>query len=396
MNFLFIFFLVFQNILLRFFDSTSLVNYWDEVLVLVLVLIATIGFLGGKARLTKNDLYIVIALILSIVSGCIGNYISGMQTSGTVVFRDIIGFIKFPAAFVCIRITNLDNFIAYHIRNKSVLILKFITFIMFICSIVSLFANIGMSQNDIRNGLLPFQFLYSHPTYLVLSCVMILAILDANAYSSKMIAYEFMLLIIILLSLRTKGFAVVSAYLVIKYGKRYIHRYRWILWVVAAGVVIYTGIGKIKLYFTYSGSPRQSLYEGAFYLLRQYFPFGSGFGTFGSMLSAISGSAVYNILTISGGWTNGQVNPVIGDAGYSYYIGQFGMIGTILFTIMLFLIMKISTEDNDKTSGLLLMMYLLIALTTEATTLNAGTEFGVVLAVVISMSKINRLDEKKT
>jgi len=375
--------------ILKNFPSDSILNYWDESLTLLLIIIAVLMLLAGKAVLKKADLLVIMTMVAIVVVGLISNLMFRLQPSGMTIIRDIVGFVKFPACFSAMRIIGLDDFFAKHMKLQSIQILRIIVIVEFLLSIISLFKNIGMSQSEIRYGIRPFEFLFSHPTYLVLANVFILVILDSTLFSKGILKYEFMLLIVITLSMRTKGIAIVLVYMVFKYAAKYLKRAKWLVWPGAFLAIYVAGISKVKLYLTYSGSPRQSLYEGAFKLMKEYFPIGSGFGTFGSMLSG-SNSSVYNFIGISGAWINGELTTVLGDAGYAYFIGQFGFLGCLLYIAMFYVMYKVATEQKKKLPGIILLLYVIIALTTEATTSNAGTQIGIILSIIIRMEYLGQ------
>lgn len=396
MGSLFLLILIFQNVILKNVPSTSVLNYWDETLTLILLIFAVLAFLFGRVRKSRIDLQILICVVLIVIIGFFGSFLFQLSAGGFVAFKDMVGFVKFPLTFICVRAIGLDEYIAKSIDGRNFVIFKIMILIMFIFAIISLFTDVGMSQNELRMGIRPFQFLFSHPTYLVLASVMLLTLIDAEMQSNQVLKYEGMLLVIIVLSMRTKGFAIAAVYLIFKYGWQYLRKMSWILWILAIVAVYFVSITKINTYASYSGSPRESLYASAVELAKMYFPIGSGFGTFGSMLSGITGSKVYGFLTISGAWVNGQLTTVLGDAGYAYYLGEFGVLGAFLFLLMLYFIFKYAIEKENRLPGMIMLLYVLLALTAESTLLNAGVEVGVLVTVILKMEDFKALDEKDT
>ena len=388
--------LTFSNLILSNFNFPSFIGYWDETIELIIIFLGLINIaFNNKIKFYKTNFLIIISIIIIIIIGIIGNLCFGYMKSINVIIRDIIAFIKFPITLLIITQLKIDIKLSTALTRWFSNFIKIIITIMFVLGIISLFKDIGLSQNEIRNGIKPYQFLFSHPTYLVLTSLFLLLFINSINYKKKHHThiYEFMLLIIIILSMRTKGIVITTLFIFIKYGQNLLKKFKFLYWCGAIGLAFFVSYDKLVLYSSYTTSPREALYKGSFLLLQKCFPLGSGFATFASHISGKFNSAVYEFIKIPYYWTGlGNEMNVLGDAGFAYYIGQFGLIGFIIFIYILYQLYKITVKNvKNKLPIIMLWIYIIIALTTESILLNNGIEIAFMLAYI---SELNRQERK--
>lgn len=117
-----------------------------------------------------------------------------------------------------------------------------------------------------------------------------------------------------------------------------------LLLIITLSVIIIVGWQKIDLYFAFSGEEeiekgllaRATLYMTTPEILRDYFPFGSGFASFASFYSGVYYSEIYaeyGIEKIYG--INSSYYSFIADTYYPC-LAQFGVIGMVLFIAFFF------------------------------------------------------------
>ena len=205
-----------------------------------------------------------------------------------------------------------------------------------------------------------------------------------------------MLLAIIILTGRSKGLAFVSTFIFMKYGRFLLQKARLLYILSIALVSFLSGLSRLRQYISFSSSGREVLWIGSFTLMRICFPFGSGFGTFASHISGKYRSEVYNFINIWEFWkSDGSATAILGDAGYPYYIAQFGIFGIFLFGLGIWRILKLWHEGKGDSqdyvsSGDLLLIYIAISLTSESILLNNGYEIGTILAILSKADEINK------
>lgn len=389
---IFFLFLIFSDLVFTIFPLPDFMKYWDELLFLLLILWYGMNLIQKVHynKLDKADIKILMCFVGITVIGILGNIIFGYAYSIGSIIRDIFGFAKFPLTYIVFRELHYDTAVALIVKKYSISFLKLITVIIFTLGIVSLFQDIGLSQDEIRFGVRPYQFLFHHPTYLVLASICILACLAASEKKNENFIFFIMLLTIIGLSMRSKGFAIAGVAFFMRYfGKDFVkHKHKFVLIGIVFIIAFALGYSQLKLYMSYSNSPREAMYIGCLQLMKQCFPIGSGFGTFASHVSGTIGmrSKVYSFIYIPGAFSRGYVAASIGDTGYPYYLGQFGFLGAILFINMMRYIYNGVSKQGIATQ--IIFFYILIALTSETILLNNGFELAIVLTTVDKMGNI--------
>lgn len=198
--------------------------------------------------------------------------------------------------------------------------------------------------------------------------------------------YDIILIIPIVLGMRTKGFAFIAVYIFVKYSGNWLKRFKPLYWIIMGMVILAVSYSKLALYVSYSTSPRETLYLGALRLSQLCFPVGSGFATYASHISGRYFSGVYNIITIAGLYNyDGTISVAIGDAGFPYYIGQFGVIGCILIAVLFINLYKLSlkTIPKYKTTPIVLMwLMIIISLTSETILVNDGFQIAFIMSII--------------
>lgn len=388
----FIIFLLYQNIIFNLIEFSEFFNFWDEIVEIVVILIGTLYIIKHKNNILKKDNIEIICLFsIIILIGLIGNVFFKFNISWNEIFRDIVVFLKFPLIYFILISNDFSIKMANNISKITIKFIKLMICIIFIFGILSLFFNFGMSQDEIRHGIRPYMFLYSHPTYLVLSSILMLAII--NSIEGNNMIFEIMLIVIIIISLRTKGIVTIAAYIFAKYIMKNIKSNKILNIICIVFIIFVFSYSKLALYKSYSTSPREQLYNGAITLIKRCFPVGSGFSTYASHGSVKSSFSLYEELDITFYLNENAHGNIMnfGDAGYAYYLGQFGFLGCILICILGYKL-YIKTIENTKNSipMLIILLYVLIALTSETILLNYGIELAFILAIVVGLNKIEK------
>ena len=380
---LFIIFVLFQNIITRFMPDVF--SYWDEIVELVLVIMFLLK-LNGK--LHKEDFTYLMMLIAIISIGIIGNIAFGYQESINAIIRDIVGFIKFPIVFLALYRMNFGKYLSYKMV-ELIPVIKIIVWVIFAFGLLSILVDIGLSQEEVRGLIHPYMFLYTHPTYLSTGLICILCIL--NATCAVTIKEDIVFLGSVALAMRTKGLVFIAVYVFIKYGSRWLRKFKIFYWFAIIGIVLIVASSKLQMYASFTNSPRESLYVGAITLFKDCFPFGSGFASFASHISGKYFSEVYNVIHISGLYSaDGQISPDLGDAGIPYYLGQFGFMGIIFIGILIYKMIKISLRNLDakKKKGVVyLWLMIVITIPTEAVLVNNGMEIAFTMAMTSLLAR---------
>lgn len=376
-------------------------NYWDEALVVVVLLYYI--FVRKKISIKKNQLKIWLFLMIFVIDGLISNALhTDYQNITIAILKDIVAAIKFPILMLLLMHDRSSN-IQKKVTDSAAKISKAIIYTMTVVAVVGYFFEIGVYQDEVR-FVKCYKFFFSHPTFFVSSLIMMISVLMADGIKKN--KKELILTSVLLfLSGRTKAYimiAVLVVAIIIKpsvlrkafanlSGKLKIKKRYLIVGIVVISLIAYViGKDKVMVYMSWGlTAARPALYIVGFYLMRDCFPFGSGFGTFASSISGQYYSNVYGKYNISNvnGLIRGETN-YIADTFPPYIYGQFGILGAVMYVLLIVQFIKVQIREikvYDKIIGFFfLWLYALVACSAEAFLTNAsGAQLAVILAIYI-------------
>lgn len=385
--------LLFQNCISRFIPS---ITFIDEILTITLLLLCLLELLKRKRKraLLRVEYVAIVNMALFISFGILGSVIHNIQPQLIAVYKDILAiskfFICFIAGLILSKNINKEKLLDSVAKRARVYIN-----IIFLFAIVNLLID-TLLGSGFRYGIRCYRFLFSQPTYLVSAMIILLAIVIASGKRKfdKLIIFE--TIFVLISTLRNKAFMIVVGYFFIKFILKYFQRIKLIhlLIVTAVGIgITYTKIIGTLAYGLLAARP--ALYIVGIQLAMKYFPIGSGFGTFASSLSGEYYSPIYYEYSINDVWgLTPQMHNYMADTFWPYIYGQFGIIGFIIFIILLInIFMSIKRRYNYCTNkiiaALLIYTYVLIASTAEAIFTDAmGTIMFLVIVVYLGDNNI--------
>lgn len=384
------FLIVYGNVLYQYVGVFGLL---DEV-----VAIISIAYILCHLRKIENDfLIIVICILFMTILAFAGNIMFHYQDYQIAIGKDMLAFYKMPVTFIAVYMWAKDkNFNEAH--NIAVIISKISIPLIFALCIISIFTDIGLSYG-IRYGFRTYKFLFSHPTYLVYSLVVMSSVLVANQEKSDKIAnviFQFMALFSMLFTFRDKGFGYIALYVVLMIFLSKKRKVKIRYFAIAGILAFAISYQKLVEYKTWTWSPRSALYANGFQLATDVFPIGSGFATFNSFLSGEYYSKAYYLFGLEKKPGLSPINYVdAGDAQIPYYYTQFGFLGFVLFLYVLYLISrKIKQTYKERNfvlkSAYLLMGYMVIGSLVEAVFTNeSGVTCVLVLLLYLNWNNTN-------
>lgn len=383
-------------------------NYWDEItLLIVLFLWVRKGVLRSIKKDNKSTrLMLVIFLIIGI--GMISNIVSaGVQKSYVAIIKDIYAFLKFP--MLMILLPQIYQSSQTHISKISK-ICKVIVIITTLFALIGYVYDLGVYVYEPGRMLKTFEFYYRHTTFFVSSyiCILIMFIQDSM---KKNKGYIFLTCLLLFMSQRTKAFFIIAVTIVlfivgekniqelyyqlanrIKFKKKYIY----IVLVIGVLVAWLLGKDKILYHFSYGVSAaRPALYIIGIKIMLDFFPVGSGWGTFATYISGEYYSGIYDMYGISNVIGLERHNySYVGDVFWPYIYGQFGVFGCVayiwvVYKLFMNQIVKLKKYDTIVAFGII-WIYALFASTAEAYFTNAT---GVQMAIILKMYIKNETKE---
>ncbi|MCD8363042.1 MAG: hypothetical protein LUC98_08800 [Lachnospiraceae bacterium] len=348
-------------------------------------------------RFQTNTLVILLFLALFLLTGGVSTLLYGSQPLSNVL-SDILVWMKFPAAMA------VGYLMTMH-RNKAeryaalIRLLDVVTACVTVLFLADLVLHIFPA--DIRSGLRAVKLFYSAYTY----CAAVMCFICAIYFRM----YEFLgdrvllrllpLWVIMVSTLRFKAicavFFMVFVFLIICQRRRAFGPLMWGM-LGAGGLLL--GIRSILYYYVtlQNESARAALSSTALQIVRDYFPLGTGFATFGSAFSAEPYSRVYELYHINHIWGISETyHSFISDSFWPYLMGETGILGTVFYCAALIAIFwRLSrlrlVNAFAYGSALVCFIYLLISSTGESAFTNTfGVYFGLWIGVMLSEEGIS-------
>lgn len=339
-------------------------SYIDEIVALIGAILGVYDIvIVRKCRPSKEQMIVGVLITAFVVTGLAGNLIYQYQPIKSVII-DLYTNLKFFFA-VGTGYYLFKNAEWKDLENVATVNARLIVFFIFILFLVDRVLNIWPAE--IRYGIKSVILFYHHMTYLAGAMAFIVVLLTIF-YQKKNLPYIAMVLVIIAFTLRSKAIVAVLAYIAM-FVFFVVLKQKLKLWYLAvlgiAGIAI--AWPKISFYFIeLAGHSARSVFLiTSLLIMKEYFPIGTGFGTFGSAEAAKNYSPVYykynfhlnyelrNVndletaleLIKNNEWLSAQYanNPnfiygqnFMSDHFWPIIFGQTGVIGTVMFLVILF------------------------------------------------------------
>ena len=355
---------------------------------IILILVVRLILKRGKINFEKHEKVIIVSYVLIYIIGILGNYVSGFQKNNFAIMVDLLSWTKFFVAYV-----GLVNIIQKQTANKYYTYLinfaKVIILIGIVLEILNLATSLELTgKTYAKFGIKAFS-LFGHPAFASSIFAGFTALLLVEPKKNKL--WICLGLILVAATLRSKSFAFVG---LVIYSLIFLRKNINTLKILIVGVlVLIIGWSQIQYYFLNPNASRARALSASVEIANDYFPVGSGFATFGTMISGQYYSEAYEEYGLSQryGFRRDAYN-FVADGGWAMIIGQFGYFGTILFVAMIIsLILSIKCRITANKGGniqiipyIALIGYLLISSTNEAAfNSNYAVLYSIMLAIMV-------------
>ncbi len=392
---LIIYLLTFQDVIQQYIQ---IFKYFDEFLAVLVFPMLIIKIRKNKnLKIKKNHLIMILLLGILVISGLYANIMFKYQ-SLKFVLSDMILVLKFFMAYFLGNMLLSEEFIN---NNKSKINkhIKLIVYFLFTCTILNYIFNIWTSKS-IRFGIMANKLFYGHQTSLAAASIFLLALLELTRENEKKAIMPMICIFIVLIStLRLKA---IGATCIIIIMMMYIHKTKKKITlskiIILGTLAIIIAHDQIFYYFIdIDQSARKQLVMKSIQIIKDFFPVGTGFATFGSYYSSISYSPVYyiyNLTNIQG--LTPDAPAFVSDTFWPIIFGQFGILGAICYICCIILIFKNIQENFSKininmyVSKLICLIYLLISSTSEAAFMHTiAIPLALIIGIRVSSKKNN-------
>lgn len=365
--------------------------YIDEIVALILLFKSiTISFHHNTPKYSKLDKISFVLLILLIIIGFIGNLSYNIQKNNQAILIDFFTCLKFFIAFY-----SFKRIIEYTSSWNSLFLLlvttaKIFIFISVVCLLLDQTIHIGMSTER-RFGIRAFVFLFAHPSNYAAAIVGLLGLFLVNANKNKL-----SIICCFVLLLFTTRFKAISFGGILLVALVFFNKTKKIsLSIIIFSLLIAVALSLdqiITYYFSNTETARAALLFKSFDVANWFFPFGSGFGTYGGEVTKTAYTNLYYLLGLSTIYGLTPLEPIyLADMFWPTIIAQFGWIGLILFISLLIIFLKMVASLARKNncffwSALSIPVYLLVTSTSEPSFYSSYSVYLAFLLIIILYS----------
>ena len=265
-------------------------------------------------------------------------------------------------------------FLKIHKKNVSQYVLgiaKLLAWFLFALSLHEIFFEPIFETGDYRYFMNALQLMFPHATYMAAAASTLLVYFGYMHRAKKdLFVYMIIATMLVCFTLRMKAVGFAMLYWFFYFQTFYFRKRHYILTaVLSLSAVLLVGHDAFMTnYFSDDRfMPRMIMLKDGITLLLSHFPFGTGFATFGSAMAASNYSPLYTSL---GYLTYRGMNPedtsFLTDVFWPTIFAQFGVIGTIVFILIIVSLIKIALRmiKEDKVRGFSMLMVIFYYLIT--------------------------------
>lgn len=388
--------LVFQNPLTEYVHQ--MFTYVDEVSAAIGFVIFIYCSLKKRVLGIRRDVAkITLPIVFFTLVGLLGNLIYQYQPIG-IVLIDVYTNLKFYLMIL----TGYE--IMRYIRPRRQQMIRhvnFVTVLLFVLLLIDIAMNIFPTAGY-RYGVKERYLIFAHATHMAAACVFLLSLLLLY-YDKKCIKYIIMNIILLVATLRVKALAGAAGFVIIFYlvtvKKEKIKIGHMFILLLCVVVIAWDQIS--FYYFELSGqSARSVMTVTSFEILRDYFPIGTGFGTYASQQAGVHYSPVYVKYGFEKYYDLRRGEGFFSDTFWPIIIGQTGFVGLCSYLVMLWRLFRncIKTRavsNNAYAMVMFIFLYLIISSTSESAFCNPiSIPLAMLLGFAVYMKNYGTVFEK--
>ena len=326
------------SVLMLFMIVIEIMNirtYLDEIIGLISLMYVAYYIFSNYSRLQKQEAIVVFSIAFIIIWGVISNITSGVSRTIFSILVDAIAETKVMACFFVMRYLfneeRRDDFLRIWYKLS-----KCFLFLAFIFGVLTLFVNTGM-YSQVRYGIPSYHFVYEHAfqfTTVEIAALIIVELFEYRRYAR--FNRSWLIVALISLGLTTKApafvYIAITVFLIPYLKKNKKISFRAIL--LLGIMILLVGGYQIENYLLKADTPRNLFTVYSIRTANDFFPFGSGFATFGSDQAARNYSPLYEEYGFTNMWGLGKVDGwFLSDNFWQAALAQFGWIGFIVYLI---------------------------------------------------------------
>ncbi len=338
-------FFCFQRVLV---NRGMVFGYLDEFFAIAVAAEILSNIIRERTIFSRDEMVALLLMLLSMLIGLVSNYGSHLMDKPFFIAVDVISTYKVFLAYYWVRMRDWSREEWDSVFRSLAGIVRLLVIGMSCILVLAHLLHLDMME-DPRYGIPAFRFLFNAAGNYSKLFYFIIPLLSADLYYKnsrykKAVLGLALVLWISTLRSRAIAFAVCYLFFVVWYfylkDKQKVKIKVWQL--LPFGLLgILLGWKQISFYFFGSTQARSVLLRYSLVTMADYFPWGSGFGTYGSDVAVKNYSPLYvkyNFRRIYG-LGNNHAN-FANDNYWPMIIGQMGLFGTILIGTVLFLLYR--------------------------------------------------------
>ncbi len=302
-------------------------GYYDDLVAVLLTVPLLIGLLQKK--FTKVEIRMLSALLLVCLLGVLSNFYAGIVTNHRYIANDAFSFIRmFLVYFGAISLLRGKPNAVENVVNRLGLYAKLFILAAFTFGVLNIIGIVRM-YSTFRFGLRNYYFYFGNASQfgVFIGCALALMIFQGR----NKLGFELMALICLIMTFKGMGLIIAAVYFVLTAVAH--RKLKWWHYLITLVVLVYVLRYQVTSYILDETAPRAILIYYGFVTAFSFFPFGSGFASFGSNMAAVHYSPLYYMygfqlrkaLTV-----NVDGTTYLNDTYLGMVVGQFGIIGLLL------------------------------------------------------------------
>lgn len=278
---------------------------------------------------------------------------------------------------------------------------KAITILLFVLAVHDFILPPLFPKADFRYFTYSLQLMFPHATYLAATGSTLLIYFGYKHKKKSDYKYMYMASFLALATLRGKAVGFIMVYWLF-YLCIYVFRARHYFFTIISGGIAAALIGTNQIedyFFTKSYSPRLLLLRDSITLAIQHFPFGTGYGTFGSAMASERYSILYTQLGYENYWGMGSKDGMfLTDDFWPIVIAQFGVLGLVAFIFIVYYLVKRSLVilKVNKDAGFAMLLIMINTLINSLAETAFFNPTALLFFVLFGICEAEALLEKKT
>lgn len=317
----------------------KVLNYTDEIIGVIMIVIVLFKAMKAEITLLKFERFMLIFMFIFEIFGIISAFVYKYQDIGY-SFVDAYTCAKFFIYYICARLLTQGKLTDKYFFSING-ICKFIAVIFFVFALHDAFMSPWWPVGDYRVFTHSVALFFYIPDALARASITVIFVLAYNyRYYKRNIYYIMMLTVVMILTFRTKAIvAVFVLYIFYIYFIKFKFKSLIPIGVATVAGASYFGYDSLNFYYVeVEGSARNILTRDSITLAKNFFPLGTGFGSYGSRMASQNYSKLYINLGYYKYVAQGmsEENGIyLSDTFWPIVIAQTGWIGTVSFVMAL-------------------------------------------------------------